>query len=534
MTSKILPYLLESAGQERPDDIALRSVEQGDLTCAQLHAENLRWAAALGGLGVRRGDTVASLMPISFEAYHCWIGAAWLSAIEVPINTAWRNSWLRHGLTLSDARVLVCAQRYLPQIAQVADGLTTLETVVVYDAEDTNQLDVKLPIRTISGPEFFAGASAAPLLCRPGDDDLMAIIFTSGTTGQSKGVMCPWAQWSHVEGKAGVFRFVAELDCPFIYYAPFVPYHLTGKGALISAAQLDGQVVIREKFQTDAFWDDIRRYRCTSTLIVGAMGNFLLKQPLSADDAVNPLRAVLMAPILPDVDEFKKRFDVEVCTIYGMTEIGHAFMSDGFAVDRTNWASCGKVNDGFEVRLVDPKGSDVAVGELGELLVRVKPPRRINRGYWRMPEATEQAWRDGWFVTGDAFRRDEAGNYYFADRIKDAIRRRGENISSFEIEEAVNEHPDVLESAAVAAAGEFLEDEVKVFVVPRLGTTVEPAGLIDFLIPRLARYAIPRFVEVVDSLPKTPTQRIRKAELRKLGNSDRTWDREIAGIRLPK
>ncbi|QLL07395.1 AMP-binding protein [Mycobacterium vicinigordonae] len=534
MTSKILPYLLERAAEDRPDDIVFRSVEQGDLTYSGLHAAHLRWAAALDGLGVRRGDTVASLMPIGFEAYHCWMGAAWLSAIEVPINTAWRNTWLHHGLALSGARVLVCAQRYLPQIAQVAQGLTALETIVVYDADDPSELDVGLPTRIISGPAFFAAASATPRLSRPADDDLMAIIFTSGTTGQSKGVMCPWAQWSHADGKPGVFRFVVELGCPFIYYAPFVPYHLTGKGALIAAAQLNGQVVMREKFRTDVFWDDIRNYGCTSTLIVGAMGNFLMKQPPSADDGINPLRGVLMAPILPDVDTFKKRFNVEVCTIYGMTEIGHAFMSDGFAVDRTNWASCGHVNEGFEVRLVDATGRDVAVGETGELLVRVKPPRRLNRGYWRMSEATAQVWRDGWFVTGDAFRRDEVGNYYFVDRIKDAIRRRGENISSFEIEEAVNEHPDVLESAAVAAAGEFLEDEVKVFIVPCPGKSLEPTDLITFLIPRLARYAIPRFIEIVDALPKTPTQRIRKAELRKLGNSDRTWDRELAGVELPK
>ena len=184
--------------------------------------------------------------------------------------------------------------------------------------------------------------------------------------------------------------------------------------------------------------------------------------------------------------------------------------------------------------MADEHDYPVPPNTVGELLVRTRDPWFLNVGYYKMPEATATAWRNGWFHTGDAFRYDEDGNFYFVDRIKDAIRRRGENISSFEVEAYVMRYPAVAEVAAVAVPSEHSEDEVKVIVVPKPGQEFTPEGLIRFLIPIMPRFMIPRYVQVVEALPKTPTLRVKKGELRGTGPGEGAWDREAAGIEIPK
>jgi crotonobetaine/carnitine-CoA ligase len=260
------------------------------------------------------------------------------------------------------------------------------------------------------------------------------------------------------------------------------------------------------------------------------MPRFLLMQPAREDDARNPLRGVTAAPLSPEIEEFKKRFDVKVTTGFGMTEVGGILGSDWEAM---NWRSCGKVRrgpPGYEVRLVDEHDQPVADGEFGELIVRTDEPWALNSGYHRMPEKTAEAWRNGWFHTGDVFVRDPDGYFYFVDRLKDCIRRRGENISSMEVEAYVQEHPDVLECAAIGVPSEYSEDEVKICVVAKPGAVFTCAELIEFLTPRMPRFMLPRFVELVGELPKTEaTNRIKKAELKKDPLNDKTWDRESAG-----
>jgi crotonobetaine/carnitine-CoA ligase len=188
----------------------------------------------------------------------------------------------------------------------------------------------------------------------------------------------------------------------------------------------------------------------------------------------------------------------------------------------------------YEAKIVDEHDLEVPTGTVGELVVRSADPWVLTRGYHGMPDVTAAAWRNGWFHTGDGFMVDEDGWFYFVDRIKDAIRRRGENISSFEVEAHVNEHPAVQESAAVGVPSELGEDEIKVAVVVRAGETLDPAALVEFLAPRMPRFMIPRYVEIVDALPKTDaTMRTRKVELRERRVSPSTWDRERAGVRLP-
>jgi crotonobetaine/carnitine-CoA ligase len=311
---------------------------------------------------------------------------------------------------------------------------------------------------------------------------------------------------------------------------------VSGKSGIYIAAHHDARLVVRDTFSLTEFWNDVRRFGCTTTGLIGVMASFLMAMPEQPDDADNPLVNVSMGPLVAEIDEFKRRFGVNVSTGYGMTEIGVPLASDGWNL--ANATSCGKVRTGYpgyEVRVVDEVDRPLGPDEVGELIVRTAEPFTMNAGYHNMPAETATAWRNGWFHTGDGFRYDADGNYYFVDRIKDAIRRRGENISSFEVEAYVTKHPAVQECAAVAVPAEHTEDEVKVVVVPAAGATIDPKELIEFLIPTMPRFMIPRYVEVVDALPKTPTMRVRKVELRAdSGVGAGVWDREAAGVQLPK
>jgi crotonobetaine/carnitine-CoA ligase len=358
------------------------------------------------------------------------------------------------------------------------------------------------------------------------------MIYTSGTTGPSKGVLVPWAE---------LFEFVrvppeGMIDQGGAYYSMFPAFHVSGKSSLYLSARYHGHQVIRESFSLQDFWSDMRTYDVHAAGLVGPMAALLMLAPPQPDDADNPLQKVFMGPLIPQVEEFKARFGVEVGTGFGMTEVGAPIGTDG--LNLVNAESCGRVRPGpphYECRVVDEHDELVPPGVVGELVVRSGDPWVINAGYWGMPEKTAEAWRNGWFHTGDGFRYDEDGNYYFVDRMKDAIRRRGENVSSFEVEAGVNQHPAVQESAAVGVPSELGEEEIKIVVVPLPDEEVDPKDLIEFLIPRMPRFMIPRYVEVVASLPKTDaTFRTRKVELREDPLNERTWDREAAGIVLPK
>jgi crotonobetaine/carnitine-CoA ligase len=265
--------------------------------------------------------------------------------------------------------------------------------------------------------------------------------------------------------------------------------------------------------------------------LLGVLATFLLKQTPSEDDRDHCVRKAFMVPLTDDAAAFKARFGPDIYTIFNMTEISTPIISEPNPVRR---GTCGKPRPGVEVRLVDAQDCEVPTGQIGEMIVRADRPYAMNSGYNRMPEATARAWRNGWFHTGDAFRKDEAGYYYFVDRVKDAIRRRGENISSFEVEVEVCAHPDVREAAAVAVPSAMSEDEVMVIVAPVFGHVIDPEALCQFLSERMPYFMVPRYVRVMDALPKTPSAKVQKAELRSQGITADTWDRERAGMRLKR
>jgi crotonobetaine/carnitine-CoA ligase len=294
--------------------------------------------------------------------------------------------------------------------------------------------------------------------------------------------------------------------------------------------------VFRESFSPSAFLDDVREHNARYTALVSPMAQMLLARPERPDDADNPLEFVSIVPMIEQHAEFERRFGVALGTGFGMSEIGVITATDSSTID--DWRSCGTVrmgSAGYELRVVDAHDHPVNPGEIGELIVRTSEPWALNLGYYGMPEKTIEAWRNGWFHTGDAFTVDSSGNFLYVDRFKDAIRRRGENISSFEVEGYVNDHPEVVECAAIAVPSELGEDEVKVCVVRSPDSALTHEALVEFLIPSMPRFMIPRFIEFVDALPKTDaTMRVQKSRLREDPLNEATWDRQETGIVLPK
>ena len=410
----------------------------------------------------------------------------------------------------------------------IAGELPDVKQVVVFG--DLAEQPGSLPFEVISAAEFLDGAEQHER-SEPGPWDISSLIYTSGTTGLSKAVMVPWGQF-HASLLSGLFPLEAAQGGNIYSFYP--PFHVTGKSGFYMPAAFQGQAVIREVFSTKDFWDDVKTYDATLSIVLAPMAQFLMGIPERDDDADNPMQTVVMAPVIPNIDAFKKRFGLEVYTTYNMTEINCPIVRPEEPCTSNNYASCGRAREGVEVRIVDEHDQVVPPNVPGELIVRGEP-WELNVGYWHMPDKTAEAWRNGWFHTGDALKYDEDGNYYFVDRAKDYIRRRGENISSFEVESVVNEHPDILESGAVAVPADEGEDEVKIAVVLNRGADFNPADLIKFLASRMPRFAIPRYVEIWDELPKTEaTARIQKAKIREAGVSDRTWDRVAAGVEIPR
>jgi len=309
-------------------------------------------------------------------------------------------------------------------------------------------------------------------------------------------------------------------------------FHVSGTGAAYAALARQGSMAIFEGFKTDEFWSQVRSTGCTLTCgLVGSMAQFLEKKEPRPDDADNPLKMALLFPISETTMALAKRYDFNYISGFGMTELPIAMTTE---INSTIMGTCGKPRSGVECRLVDEHDIEVRQGDIGELIVRSEQPWSLIHGYNAMPEATAAAWRNGWFHSGDLFRQDEEGNYYYVDRRKDSIRRRGENISSQEVENAVFTHPAVNDVAAVAVSSEHGEDDVLVVVAPKPGTTIDPMELFNFLQPRMAHFMLPHYIRVMDALPQTPTNKVRKHLLREQGVTADTWNREAAGIIVKK
>ena len=512
--------LVERWNRESPDKVFAVLDDGSTWTYAELRDLVIQTALGLQQQGVKQGDHVIVWLPNTPANVRIFLALNYIGAVYVGINTSYRGNLLAHVLNISDARLIVAHADLAPRLAEVdtakLERLITVGDAVTVAGLDCTTFDAALlpTSGTLAAPE----RSIEPW-------DPHQIIFTSGTTGPSKAVLCSYL---HIYSNAGPESWPC-ITGEDRYLVNLPLFHIGGTGITYNMLVRGGSITLVERFDTTTFWDVIRRTETTATFLLGVMAQFIEKIPPAPDDADNPLRVMFMVPLAGDIKAFAKRFGVEVYTIFNMTEVSTPIFSEPNPEIR---GTCGKARDGVEVRLVDDNDCEVPVGEIGEMMIRTDRPWGMNSGYYNNPEATAKAWRNGWFHTGDAFRKDPEGNFYFVDRMKDAIRRRGENISSFEVEADVGTHPAVREVAAIAVPNEMSEDEVMVVVAPVEGQKIDPVDLIEFLRPRMAHFMVPRYVRIVDELPKTPTAKVQKALLREEAVTPDTWDREAAGIRL--
>jgi carnitine-CoA ligase len=492
---------------------------------AELAVAAARFAGTLTEAGVERGDRVAIVSENRWEILQCLLGCAWTGAVLVPINTASRGAQLQHILTNAGPKVVAAEAQLLERVAAVERPAEVVHLWRIGPGPETTWAQLT------SAP--FPGASDPVGPTPTGAGAPLAILYTSGTTGPSKGVRAAHAAfWNY--GRCFIAPFVTQQDR---YLQPLPMFYTAGTGITYSMLQAGGSLAFLKGFSPRTFWDDVRRFEATITIVIHGMVTFLLDQPESPDDAENPLRTVYMGPLTRHED-FARRFGCRVYTAYGMTEVPVPIVS---GLDPKDERSCGKTADPehYELRLVDEHDVPVPAGTPGELVVRHSLPWTINSGYKNMPEANATAWRNGWFHTGDEFLLDEAGNFFFLDRKKDVIRRRGVNISSHEVEAEVESHPLVKEAAAVAVRNPDLEEsagdeEVKVIVVLEEGAALDPVELVDYLVPRMPRHWVPRFVEFASALPRTESFKVKKSDLRDAGVTAETWDRERAGMRFKR
>ena len=517
----LAPHALARWAAETPDSPALVHVDGEQVTYRELLYDSYRWASSLQALGVTAGTHVATLLPNTFDAHRTMLGLSWLRAVEVPLNVAYLGDMLRHALTVSESEMVVTTNALLPRIAQLAPELPALRTVMTVDGPpdrslpnletvDLRTLPEQTPVETdFAGPEVW---------------DISTLLFTSGTTGPSKAVVSPWGltynMWSWVPEDTLSPGEALFLALPL--------FHNSGRSGFNYVLSRGGCLVTRDKFSATSVWDDVRKHNCVALALVGPLTALLYSAPPRDDDADNPVRSVILGPMIPQIEDFKRRFDVRVCICYGQTEIGAPVASTW---EHGPWQNCGRRRETWpwhEVRIADEYDEAVPVGQVGEMIVRTAEPWALNLGYYGMPEAALAAWRNGWFHTGDAFREDENGYFYFVDRMRDTIRRRGENISSFEVEHAVGLHPGVRECAAVGMPTPYGDDEVFVAVIPA-GPDFDPAELVADMTKKLPAFMVPRYVHVVEDLPRNATTgRVRKTELRAAGLPEGVYDRTTA------
>jgi carnitine-CoA ligase len=509
-----LTDLLGLAAERWPDKTFLR-IDSGEVTFSAFENQVASLAAGLAGAGLQSGDRLAVLMENSLACLHTWFAANRLGAVWAPINTQFRGLTLEHLCRLADPRLVVADDSLLAPLVDALERSGVEAPALVHTQQDAPAEGNVTLLSTLYLPE---PAPAAPSLF----SDPAALLFTSGTTGRSKA--CILSHQYFLE-QANVLARDFELRHDDVLYCPFPLFHADATAlTTVPALLLGATAAISRRFSASRFWDEVHEHGATVFDFMGATLSILYKAVPTDDDADNPVRLAWGVPVPEWVGDFERRFDLKVVELYGSVEASLP-VTQPLHEPRVP-GSCGRVTDGFEVEIHDADGNQVGCDRTGEIVVRTMRPSMLFDGYFANAEATVEAFRNLWFHTGDLGRVDSSGNYYFVGRIKDAIRRRGENISAYEVEEGLMLHPDIVECAVIGVPSELTEEEIKAFIVTRAQSTLTPTEVVDHARSTLARFQIPRFIEFVAELPKTPTGKITKDSLRAEPLNGRTWDRE--------
>jgi crotonobetaine/carnitine-CoA ligase len=523
---RVLPRILRMQARDNGDAPYLVD-ERTTLSFADVERMSGAIATGLQALGVTAGDRVSMFLHNRIEAVLIALAVNKLRAVWVPISTDYKGDWLADTIVRSRSSVLFVDTKSLDRIARIETRLGDEQIVIVGDAECD------------SGTTFaslLANEPLAPELEAMDYGDTCAVVWTSGTTGRSKGVLVSHNGWLRPIHRGVSVIYDSQPGDIIFNVLPL--YHAAAWNTSVFRALVEGiPVVIEPGFSVTTFWDRVRHFGATQTFTLGAMHMFLWNAPAANDDRDNPLRVMQAVPMPADIKApFEERFGLRVLgTGYGQSEcmmITTEAGRDGEAPPN----SMGFPLDDTDVRLFDEENRELAVGETGEVRIRPLEPHVVCNGYLDDPEATDAAWRDGWFCTGDLARVDENGAFFFMDRKKDAIRFAGRNISTMEVESVVRRHPDVVDVGAFGIPAQEIagEEELKIDVIRADDSALTHEALARFINENAPHYFVPRYINFVSSLPYTPTNKLQKFRLRDQGLDAETWDRKAAGFEVSR
>ena len=507
-----VPAVLDRRAEQYPDRVMM-SIAGSDVTFEQMRQRSRAAANLLTDLGVGQGDCVALFTATCPEWVYFWLGAARIGAVSAAVNAANKGDFLLHTLRLSRAKVVLTDPERRRSVDEVADRLPMLTDVVVQDDSLVTALNRLL--------------DRAPLDHVAEVGEVGSLFFTSGTTGPSKAVA---TTWHYLFSVAATVASAWEFGPGEVLWTAMPLFHLSAAPSVLAPMLVGGTTVVAGGFHPTEVWDDVRAHRAVGFAGAGAMVSMLQNLPADSRDAQLPLRFISAAPIAAhSYRDIEERYGCRIVTMYGMTE---AFpLAVKSVADEGVPGTSGRPNPNFDVRILDADGNRLPAGTIGEIACRARYPHAMSEGYVN-PGDTPGLRVDShqeWFRTGDLGKLDGDQNLTYVDRIKDSLRRRGENISSVEVETVVMRHPSVAEAAAVGVPSELGEDDILLVVTLRPGAELDCAELLDFCAARMPYFCVPRFVETVNELPKNGIGRIRKDVLRNRGLNQDVWDRESQG-----
>lgn len=481
------------------------------------------FAAGLRARGVQAGDRVLVMMDNHCDFPITWFAINYIGGTIVTANTAYKGDSLQNVIENSEATTVIAEGKYLQRLSAAAPEWKPVR-VIVREAEDADSGFEASTVAFEEVPQEFP-ADFSPAV-KAGDP--AAIIFTSGTTGRSKGVIVPHGLLISFADP----EHVAEAREGDVVPVMYPIYYIGGIEVVLNVALVGATAVIFPRFSATTFWKAAKECGATYVGINGTMMNFLNRQPPSEYDRAHGVRRLRIAPVLNDIDAMKKRFNIDqVSTCYGMTEASIPIVAP---FGRAQPGALGWARHDFDVRIFDSEDRELPDGEIGEIVVRPKRPYSMMLGYTKQLDVGAM-WRNLWLHTGDLGRRTSDGEFFYVDRVKDSIRRRGENVSSQEVESYIYRHDAVLECAVVAVPDEVTSaDEIKAYLTIKPGETFDFREFITFLAEKMPAFWVPRYVEIIDEMPKSDKGSIIKRSLRSLPQGDRFWDREQEGIVLKR
>jgi len=517
--------LLERRAAECGDAPFLTFEGEGTHSYAQFWDSALRLAGGLLELGIERGRTVAMLLDNSIDSATMWFATNVLAGVDVQINTAYKGDFLAHQLNDCAAELVVAEAAYVARIADIEGCLKRVKVVVCRGPVPP---DVHFSgITLLELDDFRASDATSPVALR--SDELSTLVYTAGTTGPSKGCMIGH---SYVLSMAGQTVRATQLGRDDVTWTPLPMFHMNAKaGTVVGALLVGGHAAFVRKFSLNRFWQNVGDVAATRAKMLGSMLSLVaFAADTQESEANTTLRYVIGSPVTPDISRaYEDRWGIKaIAPGYGLTEAAILVTVEG--LETGPLGSSGRANEEFDVRIVDDNDEDVAQGESGEIVARPKKPGVMFSGYWGRDGDTLRMLRNLWLHTGDIGRVDQDGWFYFVDRKKDYLRRRGENVSTYEVESTFVRHEAISEVAVFGVPSELTEDEIKVAVVLNAGMHLTAAELCEWSIDKVPYFAVPRYIEVVDELPKNPFGRVLKYRLQEKGVAGDTWDREASGL----